>query len=238
VVALLTNSGDPVRDRLAYIWTKRSVAEQEATSRFAFYAWRMRALGVPSRFEEETLAASADEKRHLALCLGVAGRFRMEALPLEPVHYKLIRPDTPEQLLWDMVASCCFSETINVALLSTTLRFAQDPEIREATRELLADEVKHSRLGWAFLAWGRSQGLGASLAGGLATMLMTVSGPPLFSNAPHREDDASYRHLGDADISERRQLFFETVDEVILRGLEEQGIATDRAREWLAAPHW
>jgi hypothetical protein len=238
VVVLLTDSGDPVRDRLAYIWMKRSVAEHEATARFAFYAERMRALGVPSRFEEETMAASADEKRHLDLCMSVARRFGVTTLELEPAGFGLREPDTHEFLLWDLVAACCFSETINVALLSTTLKFAEDAEIREATRELLSDEVKHSRLGWAYLAWGRSQGLGASLAAGLPEMLRSVTGPPLFSNPPARENEASYRHLGDAHMSERLQLFYQTVDEVILRGLEEQGITTKSAREWLAAPQW
>jgi hypothetical protein len=238
VVVLLTDSGDPVRDRLAYIWTKRSVAEHEATDRFTYYAARMRALGAPSRFEEETLAASADERRHLDLCLRVAERFGIDSLELEPTNFALSGPDTPEQLFSDVVATCCFSETLNVALLSTTMKFVEDPEIRQATRELLADEVKHSRLGWAYLSWGRSQGLGASLPSGLTKMLMTVTGPPLFSNPPPREDDSSYRYLGDAHMSERLQLFYQTVNEVILRGLEEHGIATDSAREWLAAPHW
>jgi hypothetical protein len=233
--ALLT---DPVQERLAYIWTKRSLAESEATARFAAYADRMKALGAPSTFEEETRRASADEKRHLELCLGMTRRFGVDELALPRKDFSPLGPDSAEQLFSDVVATCCFSETINVALLSTTLQFAKDPEIREVTRELLSDEVRHSRLGWAYLAWGRAQGLGASLAEGLPRMLATVSGPDLFADEPARENDASYRFLGDARMSERLQLFYTTVEQVILRGLQEQGIALGRAREWLAAPNW
>jgi len=229
---------DPVTERLAYIWTKRTVAEVEATARFGIYADRLRSLGAPPRFEAEARAASEDEQRHTGICREMARRFGVSELDAQPDDYRVREGDSPEMLFGDVIATCCFSETINVALLSTTLQFASDPGIREATRELLSDEVRHSRLGWAYLAWGREQGLGDSIAGRLPEMLVTVTGPKMFREAPPRADEGSYRALGDAHMSERRALFDSTLNEVILKGLEDHGIATESARDWLTHPSW
>jgi len=229
---------DPVTARLAYIWTKRTIAEIEATSRFAAYADRMRKHGAPPVFEAQARAASEDEQRHTQICRGMARRFGVEHLDVQPDDYRVGEGDSPERLFGDVIATCCFSETLNVALLSTTLQYAKDSEIREATRKLLADEVRHSRLGWAYLTWGRLQGLGASIAGRLPEMLVTVTGPKLYREATAREDEERYRALGDAHMSERRALFETTMQEVILKGLEDQGIATGGARAWLAQPSW
>jgi len=232
------SKADPIKARLAYIWTKRTVAEIEATARFAAYAERMRRLGVPPRFVEEAGKASEDERRHTRICREMAGRFGVSGIDAQPDDYRVHEGDSPERLFGDVIATCCFSETLNVALLSSTLKFARDPGIREATRELLGDEVRHSRLGWAYLTWGRLQGLGSSIPGRLPEMLVTVSGPKLFRDAPRRADEEGYRALGDAHMSERRVLFETTLAGVILQGLEDQGIATDSARNWLRNPSW
>ncbi len=234
-------TADPVTARLAYIWTKRTVAEVEATARFAVYAERMRSLGVPPRFEVEARAASEDERRHIDICRGMARRFGALDLDAQPDDYRLREGDSARKRLFgDVIATCCFSETLNVALLSTTLQFARDPEVREATREL-SEAMRSGTAGCegaAYLAWGRAQGLGSSISGRLPEMLVTVTGPKLFREAPARASEDSYRVLGDAHMSERRALFDTTLNEVILKGLEDHGIATASARDWLARPNW
>jgi hypothetical protein len=146
--------------------------------------------------------------------------------------------DDPERLLADVVATCCFSETLNVSLLAASLEAASDSGIREATRELLADEVAHSRLGWAYLSWARGQGLGARLGERLAGMLSSVTLPVLFSESPPLPDEAALLELGDLPLRGRRELFLHTLEEVILPGLQAQGISVDDARAWLAHPTW
>jgi hypothetical protein len=39
-------------------------------------------------------------------------------------------------------------------------------------------------------------------------------------------------------MSERRALVQVTLDEVVFKGLEEQGISTQPARDWLTHPAW
>src|SRR6185295_14842249 len=69
--------------------------------------------------------------------------------------------DPRDRLLWEMVSVCCIAETMNTSLMTRCLEVAKDEEIRTTLRELLRDEVRHARLGWAHLAAERAQGRGA-----------------------------------------------------------------------------
>ncbi len=111
-------------------------------------------------------------------------------------------------------------------------------EIRRATRRLLADEVEHSRLGWAYLAWARDQGEGGLLAPHLPSMQWEAVPPSLFVESPSHPEEAMLIAMGDPPISTRRALFFKTMNEVVLPGLEAHGLATDHARAWLENPTW
>jgi hypothetical protein len=229
---------NPVERRLTEIWTKRVVAEHVATTRFAAHAARLEAQRGPGPLLAEMQKASVDERRHLDLCLGVVRRFSADPIDLPLEHIYLQGSDDAEQLLADVVLACCFSETINVALLTLSLEAATDIGIRETTRALLADEVDHSRLGWAYLAWARRQGQGDALGEQLPRMLASVTLPLLFADTPPLPEEAALLALGDLPLRTRRSLFVDTVNEVILPGLQAQGLPVDRAHEWLAQPSW
>jgi hypothetical protein len=235
---VLTDVLSPVDLRLSQVWSKRVVAEHQATSRFAGYAARLETQRVPSPLLIEMEKASVDERRHLDLCLAVVRRFSDAPIDLPVQHVYVHSSDDAEQLLTDVVAACCFSETLNVSVLTASLEAASDTGIQQTTRELLADEVDHSRLGWAYLAWAHRQGQGDSLGEQLPRMLASVTLPLLFADTPPLPEEAALLELGDLPVRARRELFFQTVNQVILPGLEAQGIPVDRAREWLAQPSW
>jgi hypothetical protein len=224
---------------MATIWRRRAVGEHEATARFAAYAERLKTFGVPQRFQDEAFRASEQELRHREVCLDMAHRLRHGEITFTPQDFTLSAPGAPANMLADMVALCCIVETINVAQLSMALRDITDAEMRLATRKILADEVNHSRLGWAYLAWAQSQGEAKHLAQHVPQMLWEAVGPDLFAeSSPAHPEQALLLTMGDPPMPMRRDLFVRTLTDTIIPGLEHNGIATDDAKAWLANPTW
>jgi len=234
--ALLNN--EAARARMALIWKRRAVGEHEATARFAAYAERLRAVGAPQGFQDQAFESSEQELRHRELCLDMAHRLRSGEIVFQDRDFSRRPPATPADVLVDMVALGCVVETINVAHLSTSLRNITEPELRRATRKILADEVKHSRLGWAYLTWARVGGEGDGLAEQVPQMLWEAVTPDIFADAPPHPEQALLRAMGDPPMPARRALFVQTVTDVILPGLEASGISGEPARAWLANPTW
>jgi len=233
---LLNN--EPARARIALIWKKRAVGEHQSTARFAAYAQWMKGLGVPRRFQDKALEASEDELRHRQVCLDMAHRLGFGEITLDYQDFTPRSPVGPANMLASMVAFCCLVETMNVAQLASALGQIKNTEISQATRKLLVDEVKHSRLGWAYLTWARRQGEGDLLAQYIPQMLWEAVTPELFVDVPPVPDEALLLASGDPPMAMRRALFLQTVNEVFLPGLEANGIPTDPARAWLANPTW
>jgi hypothetical protein len=198
----------------------------------------MEGFGVPLELIERMLEASADEKRHEEICLEVARRFGAPEPTFEPFEFWR-RPDSREVLLSNMVATCCLTETLNAPFLALSLHIAMDPPMKVALRELLKDEVNHGKLGWAYLAWARQQGDGARLSEELPGLIMDSSMPNFFTAEPKVDPlEAELAHFGELSIAQRRQIFFEGVNEVIFPGLESSGVDTQLARAWVAKPVW
>jgi hypothetical protein len=229
---------EEVRARLAEVWTNRAISEHQATYRFEAYAKRMEEFGVSSELAERTHQASADELRHKEICLEVAARFGARAPKLEPYEFRR-RPDGREILLSNVVATCCVTETLNTPFLALSLEITEDLGTRTAVRELLKDEVNHGKLGWAYLAWARRQGEGATLQEQLPEMLMEGSGPSFFVQPPEvSPHEAELARYGDLSMAQRQKIFFDTTENVIFPGLEANGISTELARAWVKKPVW
>ena len=122
--------------------------------------------------------------------------------------------------------------------LPSALQQIKEPEIRKATRSLLVDEVKHSRLGWAYLTWARRKGVGEDLGSQIARLFWEAIPSDLFVDGPPHPEAEVLLTVGDPSIPERRALFFKTTTEVIIPGLEANGVSTEGVRQWLASPTW
>jgi hypothetical protein len=224
--------------RLALVWKRRAIGEHAANARFAAYAERLKAQGVPQRFQDEAFSSSEQELRHREVCLDMAHRLRFGEITFEPQDFTPLGPAGPENMLADLVALCCVVETINVAQLSMALRDIVEPEMRQATRKILADEVNHSRLGWAYLNWAKAAGQAELVAPHIPQMLREAVTPAIFTDPPPHPAEALLITMGDPPMHRRRALFVQTIIDVILPGLEANGIATEPARKWLANPTW
>jgi hypothetical protein len=136
------------------------------------------------------------------------------------------------RLAYEMVALFCVSESINATLLLRSWEKAQQAETRALLHELLADEVEHSQIGWAYAsslpAWRDD------VAVRLPIILAATT------HDGHFLDDPSARALsapltahGLLSQAELRDVFREATEDVILPGLDLCGIETTEARRWL-----
>jgi hypothetical protein len=227
--------GQPLQEALANSWGIRYRIETEASLRFGVLARRLQAFGAPSVLVELADRASRDETRHAAHCERFFREF--SGAPLKPVDRVVeYAPRTwpePERLTYEVVGQCCIAETQSTATLVTLLEAAETAELKSVLHELAKDEVHHSRLGWAYLAWARPKVDFAFLARFLPGMIEGSAGPEMFGPLSTTADQPELLRQGVVPQSLRRKVYFETLESVIFPGFETLGIETTAARRWL-----
>jgi hypothetical protein len=228
----------PARELAARAWRFRCGVEREASLRFARLAGWLEEVGYPARLVGLAERASSDERRHARRCAALTESLgaRVDAPPAGP-------PPTlaPAALsgraavLYEAVAACCVTETGSVGVLTTLLGAVRGGRLRRTLRELAADEVGHSRLGWAVLATERDPGVLDAVAPFVPAMLSGSVDPGLFLPGTPAEEDGALLELGVLPRSLQREVFVRTTREVVLPGLAECGIDPAAARRWLEA---
>jgi len=225
------------RSLIAQTWSFRAHAERSATLRFQRLARELRETGASRIVIDLAETAIEDERRHAALCDRVAQAYGGDGAE----HDCAIRAPAPlgpsglvqeDRLLFEVVAFCCFTETLNTAMLVETLKGVREPGIRSAVQEVLRDEVQHSRLGWAHLASMRAKGRGDFLTQTLPYMFETADVPKIFVEDLRREDPRLGLY-GELCQAQREGIFLAAVRDVVFPGLEAHGIDTHEGRAWL-----
>lgn len=167
------------RRAVAGLWARRAEGELSAAMTFSGLHRDCVALGSSATITELTARAVSDEHFHVSLSLMMAEHY--QGLP---VPSPVLRPDTlrfesctPEVApALRFLLHCALNETIAVAYLRQCLREAKSVLIQAALRELLHDEVAHSRIGWAHMAAVAGQpAIRASLCRELPALLGEVS---------------------------------------------------------------
>jgi rubrerythrin len=215
-------------------WAFRALVEHDAARRFARLAEEVEALDADSPVPALLRAATADERRHAALCEGLVSAYggSLRPLPAE-VAIAPARLSRRDAVLYEIVAACCLTETESVATLTTLLHAEADPRVREVLHEIARDEVGHSRIGWAHLAREAERGEVAFLGPLIPGMLSGMIDPALFAPGSP-EPDELLRH-GVLPRDQKRETFVRALEDVILPGLARFGIDVAPAREWLQA---
>jgi hypothetical protein len=225
------------RALVAETWTFRAHAERSASLRFERLARELRQAGAPSVVIDLAETAVTDEIRHAGLCDSLAQAYSHEGSvhecdPAAPAPLGPPGLGEHDRLLFEVVAFCCFTETLNTAMLVETLKGVREPQIRAAVQEILRDEVQHSRLGWAHLAAMRAQDRGDFLSETLPYMFETADVAAIFTEDLRREDPR-LAFYGELCQAQRVGIFHAAMRDVVFPGLEAQGVRTEAGRAWL-----
>lgn len=223
------------------VWLARMEHEHRSSAVFSRLLPQLMEAEAPLEFKTAVLRMSMDELRHAALCGAVVellgGVAELEtSLATEPLPEHA--DATPlERALRNVVFVGCMSETVSIALLTEERELTTEPIIVRVVEQLGADEVLHAKLGWSFLAHAMPS-LDASARERADRYLRVAFGHledkmleamPL---GPER-DGALRAHLdalGVMDARDARELFYATVDGVIVPRLADHGL--DAASAW------
>ena len=222
--------------RVAETWNFRYEAELRASKRFKRLAMELRDTGAAQEVIRLAENAVEDEKRHAILCREIAEEYgfpfdnrhtEVDAVPLAPSNL-----GKKDALLFEIVAFCCITETVNTAMLVDTLTFATVERIRDAVRTILRDEVNHSKLGWAHLSHETALGHGTFFPSVLVSMFSQLGIDEILMRDGTRDSPRLADH-GELNDSRRIALFSSVLAEVVLPGLEASGIRTVELSKWL-----
>jgi Rubrerythrin len=225
----------PLQEVLAGAWAVRYRIETEASLRFGSLARRLEGVGAPRALVELADRASKDETRHAAHCarlfrgLGGTNLTGVDRV----VEYAPRSLPERERLTYELVAQCCVAETQSTATLVTLLDAAETLELRSVLHELARDEVHHSRLGWAYLAWARPRVDFTFLGPLLPGMIAGSAGPEIFEPPAGEADRPELLRQGVVPHSMRRQVYIETLENVVFPGFDTVGVDTAPVRRWL-----
>jgi hypothetical protein len=139
------------REILARLWAERAQGEFGAAAVFSSVSRGLFFAGAGPEILWLASRAVCDELRHAEICLHVAARYAGRDLPRPPLPEVGEPPPSPGLYA---VLNCSLNETIGSAVLTACHEEAEGPLARAASRELLADEIDHARIGWSLLAEG------------------------------------------------------------------------------------
>jgi hypothetical protein len=220
------------RRHAATLWAFRARAELEAAARFQRIADELVRVRVGAALVDLAAQSAIDERRHHVLCAELAQHLggldvaHVEA-PATPLRTGL--HDPREQLLYEMIAMSCITESLSAALLLQMKREAEDREVARVVHEVLCDEIRHARLGWAHLAAESSRRSVAFVAPHLPAMLAATVDDEIFADGTGQDLGG----LGGLARPTRCRIFVETMREVVFPGLRRFGVDTMAAEQWL-----
>ena len=220
-------------------WRGRMKNEYVSARVFEHLLRQMKIVGVSVQRQEMVARMRDDELRHGKQCaavvraLGGQAVSHVDTLPEVPWHGDV---DALEGLLRNVLSVSCLSETVAVALISAERLHTVHPILEETLKTILADEVQHARFGWtlldevsADLTTEMRRRLGDYLAPAFASLRKYE-----FDNLPaHAAPSEAGEAVGLCDGPSARKIFIDTVQSVIIPGLEAHGLSAQRA--WAAS---
>lgn len=224
-------------EAVAKAWNLRAQSERVQERRFRRLALQLASVGAEPAVIAMAEKAVEDEKLHRKLCTRLACRFGLkEEGSQEPEIQAIWPPEMPleDRLLYEITASCCFMESLNASFLMGMHEAAQVPEIKKTVRQILKDEVTHSRIGWAHLAFEQKRRDCRGLSGLLPRMLADTVREELFSPPPPSPQDAVMLAFGELPMFIRLKHMETTLTQVVFLGFDALGIDTSAARSWLS----
>ena len=223
--------GKLAADTIAKIWLYREKVEFEVSFLFGKLYEKLTYLGAPKPLSSLVAKAQEDELQHASMCRSIIVSLnpKIKALPLELQELQMPGKDwnLSQKALYTSVALSCITETFSTALLLEMRKLSSDPLVKQTVRKILKDEIAHSRIGWAHLAWANSlQQPLAWLSDCIPAMLdcALVGDSALFSLITQE-----YEAFGILTAETSKKLVQQTFYEVIVPGLQLYGISPEPA---------
>lgn len=224
-------------DRARAWWLEMMRTEYESASVFVDMASHVRDLDDPVDIQGVILRMAQDELRHARVCAhvveGMGGQARV---PAPPPRRAARHPDcSPEEsTLRNVIYGCCLTELVNVARLVKRLEDAADPFVRDALRQLLADERLHAQFGFYYLDWRREwlqqrPEVRRSLARYLRFAFAVLERDMGLVPAQARPASPAERALGLPNLAEVAEMFQQTIVNASIPALEALGIDAQAA---------
>jgi hypothetical protein len=144
------------RELVAATCARRAELELRGAAAFTIITQALIDLRADSQIVDLSSRAIAEEIRHSEIYLELGSRYSPVALarprvaPIEIPAHPGVAPDLRRVL--HVVGMCSINETMACAFLELCLDGARSQTTRVALREILADEIRHARIGWAYLA--------------------------------------------------------------------------------------
>ncbi len=233
--------GPPALARAERLWTVRQVAEEDSVLIYAEVLLMGARAGISRATRAVLVGMAQDEARHGEICRGVVAALSsggtMATRPAAAPALRASARPVEEVFLRQLIFGNCMTETLNVSRLVDMTEIATDPFMREALRQLLADEVKHAAFGYQVLEEWRPwlalhpdavRAIDAFLPGAFRQLERDLSGVGAPTDGYGPEDAA----LGSPDPAKLAEVFFHTVEEAIVPGLDRFGFAASAA--WAA----
>lgn len=217
-------------------WQGRMGNEHASARVFEALAEQARAAGLGADTVATLWQFRGEELRHGELCaaaavaLGGQARVDLGARAEVPWHRDV---DPLEGLLRNVLSISCLSETVAVALIAAERLESGPVALRATLRAILADEVGHARFGWTLLD-ALAPRIGPARAARLSAWLRLAFGHveqhELRELAPGPSPSRAATDVGVCDGDQARALFYATIADVVIPGLERRGL--DAAWAW------
>lgn len=228
---------DRLRAAAIATWRARMVNEHGSAPVFEGLVAQLEGLGLlDSREIERAREFAGQERRHGVLCGAVVealgGAAEAPALAHQEFPRHADAKDELEACLRNVLSICCLSETVAVALIAAERYDMPLGPLRELLTGIWADECGHANFGWRLLPELLAHADADALAGIAEYLRLAFAEleahelahlPASFIMPP---GGAAY---GLCDGAEARGLFYATVEQVIVPGLEARGLPARRA---------
>jgi hypothetical protein len=226
-----------IRGPLGELWRDRMVAEHRSVGIFSLYTLDLLGAGAPAEVLSLACRAALDEVRHTELFARLASCYSQQQETPPPGIPPM--PDEPSMTLAEQVARealhlSVMSETYSSVSLQALHERAVDPAVKQALGAVIADEVHHARMGWAFVKHLLDHDDGGALHGLLDAELVpmfdsyvrTIFGDPANLPAPSFSggDLELARDHGYESTRDGYRLFVETMRDIWLPGLSALGL--------------
>ncbi len=169
-----------LRDSLAARWRENGRTEHASVAAFARLTLDLIALGAPPELIEAANRDAMDEIRHADLCFSIARAFdgRSESPgPFPVAQHAGGLPSSRALALASLAVSSlvdgALHEGLSARVIARLVKRCEEPAIRDALRELAADEGRHSAHGWDVVEWCLAEG-GAPVAHALRGAVRTI----------------------------------------------------------------